>query len=72
MHVWAAARSGLARQWLRDNGIISTGEGCAPDVKAGDLALLLAKARILGDEVGGLMHKALLCPRCVAVSVALV
>ena len=42
------------RRWLIDNGILVPGDACGPDVKAGDLALRLAAARLLGDHIGGL------------------
>ena len=38
---------------LRANGILDEGDGCGPDIKAGDLALLLARARATGEHVAG-------------------
>ena len=52
--VWAACRAHVMRKWLRDNGILVPGEACGPDVRAGELALRLAAARLLGGVVGGL------------------
>ena len=52
--LWPACRAQAPRSWLRSNNILVAGEACGPDVKAGELALRLAAARLLGGEVGGL------------------
>ena len=52
--VWAACRAQIFRAWLRQNGILLEGEACGPDVKAGELGVRLASARLSGDIVSGL------------------
>ena len=52
--LWAAHRAKIFRQWLRSNNILPEGEACGPEVKAGELALHMAGARLLGGAMGGL------------------